>query len=158
MCSCLLFALASSGLASRGRLTDAQPATEAYHQRLSDIIDSSVALAPEKLTAHARRFGSLLFSHRCRWPHITPPSVCRASIGPAPAQVVGQAIEQRVCRLHRLVEAANALLESPELRPALRVGPMLARQTLGGVIYGQRHRCGKSSERQRRRMLRASQA
>jgi hypothetical protein len=47
-----LFVLASSGFVSEADLRTRSPATEAYHQRLSDIIDNSAALTPEKLAAY----------------------------------------------------------------------------------------------------------
>ncbi len=48
----LLFVLASSGCMSAADLRTRTPPTEAYHQRLSDIIDSLAALTPEKLAAY----------------------------------------------------------------------------------------------------------
>ena len=93
----LLFALASSGFVSAAGLPTHSPATEAYHQRLSDIIDSSVALAPEKLTAYVG--ASVHFSFRIDAAgRISRLRVFaeRASDRPA-AQVVGQAI--RAARL-----------------------------------------------------------
>ena len=67
-------------------------ATEAYHQRLSDIIDSTAALAPEKLTAYSG--ASIHFSFRIDAAgRISRLRVFaeRASDRPA-AQVVAQAI------------------------------------------------------------------
>jgi hypothetical protein len=48
----LLFVLASSGFVNAADLRTRSPATEVYHQRLSDIIDSLAALTPEKLAAY----------------------------------------------------------------------------------------------------------
>ena len=49
----LLLVLVSSGLVSASDLRTRSPATEKYHQRLSDIIDGTPGLAPEKLSAYA---------------------------------------------------------------------------------------------------------
>ena len=58
----LLFVLASSGVVSASDLRTRSPASDAYRERLSQIIDSAPALAPEKLTAY---FGaSVHFSFR----------------------------------------------------------------------------------------------
>jgi hypothetical protein len=48
----LLSVLASSVVVSASDLRTRSPATEAYHQRLSEIIDSSPALTREKLAAY----------------------------------------------------------------------------------------------------------
>jgi hypothetical protein len=48
----LLFMLASSGLLSASDLRSRSPATDAYRQRVWEIIDGLPALAAEKLTAY----------------------------------------------------------------------------------------------------------
>ena len=48
----LLFVLASSGFVSATDLRTRSPATEAYHQRLSDLIDGLAALTGERLAAY----------------------------------------------------------------------------------------------------------
>ena len=48
----LLFVLASSALVSAAELQTRSPATEAYHQRLSNMIDGLPALTREELAAY----------------------------------------------------------------------------------------------------------
>ena len=58
----LLFVVTSFGYVSASDLRTRSPASEAYHQRLSDIIDSTPELASEKLTAYVG--ASVHFSFR----------------------------------------------------------------------------------------------
>ena len=88
----LLFVLAASALVSAADLRTRSPATEAYHQRLSDVIDGLPALTREKLAAYGG--ASIHYSFRIDAAgRISRLRVFaeRASDGPA-AQVVASAI------------------------------------------------------------------
>jgi hypothetical protein len=93
----LLFVLASTGFVSASDLRSRSLATEEYNQKLSRIIDSSPALAPEKLTAYgaAAIHYSFRIDARGRISHLRVFTE-RASDRPA-AQIVAQAI--RAARL-----------------------------------------------------------
>jgi hypothetical protein len=88
----LLFVLAASALVSAADLRTRSPATEAYHQRLSDVIDGLPALTREKLAAYGG--ASIHYSFRIDAAgRISRLRVFaeRASDGPA-AQVVARAV------------------------------------------------------------------